>query len=97
MDLSDSGGKVRMVDLYSRSALPTDSHTSPPPPLPGEGNHELEPNTADLKKTMPPLIKNKSRVFYGKEPPGGESTTTECGFNYQLLTVIYRSSPMGSF
>ena len=31
-----------------------------------------------------------------QEPPRGESTTTECGFNYQLLTVIYRSSPMGS-
>ena len=33
---------------------------------------------------------------YGQEPPSGESTTTECGFNYQLLLVIYRSSPMGS-
>ena len=28
-------------------------------------------------------------VFYGQEPPSGESTTTECGFNYQLLAVIY--------
>ena len=27
------------------------------------------------------LIK-KSKVFYGQEPPRGESTTTECGFNY---------------
>ena len=24
------------------------------------------------------------KVFYGKEPPSGESTTTECGVNYQL-------------
>ena len=37
----------------------------------------------------------KGKVFYGQEPPSGESTTTECGFNYQLLAVIYRSSPMG--
>ena len=25
----------------------------------------------------------------GQEPPSGESPTTECGFNYQLLSVIY--------
>ena len=31
----------------------------------------------------------KGKVFYGQEPPSGESTTTECGFNYQLLAVIY--------
>ena len=31
----------------------------------------------------------KGKVFYGQENPSGESTTTECGFNYQLLAVIY--------
>ena len=31
----------------------------------------------------------QGKVFYGQEPPSGESTTTECGFNYQLLTVMY--------
>ena len=31
----------------------------------------------------------KGKVFYGQEPPSGESTTTECGFNYQLFAVIY--------
>ena len=36
------------------------------------------------------------KVFYGQEPPSGESTTTECGLNYQLLAVIYCISPMGS-
>ena len=30
----------------------------------------------------------KAKVFYGQEPPSGESTTTECGVNYQLLAVI---------
>ena len=39
---------------------------------------------------------SKGKVFNGQEPPSGESTTTECGFNYQLLAVIYWSSPMGS-
>ena len=29
--------------------------------------------------------KGKGKVFYGQEPPSAESTTTECGFNYQLL------------
>ena len=41
---------------------------------------------ADLKLTS----KGKEgKVFYGQEPPSGESTTTECMFNYQLLGVIY--------
>ena len=31
----------------------------------------------------------KGKVFYGLEPSSGESTTTEWGFNYQLLAVIY--------
>ena len=30
----------------------------------------------------------KGKVCYVKEPPSGESTTTECGFNYQLLAVV---------
>ena len=42
------------------------------------------------------VTKGIGKVFYGQDPPSGESTTTECGFNYQLLAVIYRSSPMGS-
>ena len=33
-------------------------------------------------------VKVKGKVVYGQEPPSGESTTTECGFNYQLLAVI---------
>ena len=28
----------------------------------------------------------KGIVFYGQEPPCGESTTTECGVNFQLRT-----------
>ena len=32
--------------------------------------------------------KGKRKVFYGQEPLSGESTTTECGVNYQLLGVI---------
>ena len=35
------------------------------------------------------IIKGKGKVFYGQEPPSGESTTTECGFNHQLLAVMY--------
>ena len=30
---------------------------------------------------------SKGKVFYGQEPPSGESTTTEYGVNYQLLAV----------
>ena len=35
------------------------------------------------------LEKGKGKVFYGQEHPSGESTITECGFNYHLLAVIY--------
>ena len=35
------------------------------------------------------LGEGKGKVFYGQEPPSGEFTTTECGFNYQLLAVMY--------
>ena len=31
----------------------------------------------------------KVKVFYGQEPPSGESTTTESGVNYQLLSVMH--------
>ena len=40
------------------------------------------------------FTKVKGKVFYGQEPPSGESTTTEYGVNYKLLAVIYWSSPM---
>ena len=45
--------------------------------------HFLHKNGTALKK---------SEVFYGQDRPGGESTTTECGVSYQLLSVIYCSS-----
>ena len=34
------------------------------------------------------FILGKGEVFYGQEPPSIESTTG-CGFNYQLLAVMY--------
>ena len=33
------------------------------------------------------MFVKKVTVFYGQEPSSGESTTTECGINYQLLAV----------
>ena len=38
-----------------------------------------------------PTYKVKGKVFYGQEPLSGESTTTECGGNYQLLAVDHTS------
>ena len=35
------------------------------------------------------VIKGEGKVFYGHEHPSGESTSTECGVNYQLLAVMY--------
>ena len=38
----------------------------------------------------------KGKVFYGQEPPSGESTTTECGVNYQRLAVITEVAQWGT-
>ena len=38
----------------------------------------------------------KGKVVYGQEPPSGESTTTESGFNYQLLAVITEVAQWGA-
>ena len=40
--------------------------------------------------------KRKGKVVYGQEPPSGESTTTECGSNYQLLAVITEVAQCGA-
>ena len=42
------------------------------------------------------LTGEKGKVVYGQEPPSGESTTTECGFNYQLLAVITEVAQWGA-
>ena len=46
--------------------------------------------------TMVLPLKVKGKVFYGQEPPSGESTTTECGFNYQLRAVITEVAQWGA-
>ena len=38
---------------------------------------------------MSGCVVTESKVFYGQEPPSGESTTTESGVNYQLLAVMH--------
>ena len=40
--------------------------------------------------------RHKGKVVYGQEPPSGDSTTTECGFNYQLLAVITEVAQWGA-
>ena len=34
-------------------------------------------------------VPKEGKVFYGQEPPSGESTTTESGVDYQLLSVMH--------
>ena len=34
-------------------------------------------------------VKSKGKVFYGQDPPSGESSTIECSVNCQLLAVIF--------
>ena len=37
-----------------------------------------------------------SKVFYGQEPPSGESTATEYGVNYQLFAVYTEAAQFGT-
>ena len=39
---------------------------------------------------------NVKVVFYGDEPPSGESTTAECGVNYKLIAVITETAQWGT-
>ena len=41
-------------------------------------------------------MEKKGKVVYGQGPLSGESTTTECGFNYQLLAVITEVAQWGA-
>ena len=41
-------------------------------------------------------MSDHDKVFYGQEPPSGESTATECGVNYQLLAVITEVAQWGT-
>ena len=70
----------------------TANHPAPPPPT---DYHTLPLITISILYTTAPLHTNpplsnkgKGKVFYGQEPPSGESTTTERGVNYQLIAVI---------
>ena len=40
-------------------------------------------------------VVGKRKLFYGHEPSSGESTTTECAVNYQLLAVMLLKLPNG--
>ena len=42
------------------------------------------------------ILNCKGKVVYGQEPPSGESTTAECGFNYQLRAVITEVTQWGA-
>ena len=43
------------------------------------------------------LLVSKGKVFYDQGFPWGESTTTACGVNYQLLTVKLLKCPTGNY
>ena len=57
-------------------------------------NHLLESLVTHSDKSG--KTESKGKVFYGQEHPSGESTTTECGFNYQLLAVITEVAQWGT-
>ena len=42
-----------------------------------------------LEMNIPDDGSKKAKLFYGQKPPSGESTTTDCEVNYQLLAIIY--------
>ena len=52
-------------------------------------NSSTASESSDPARTMGGVVIRKGKVFYGQERPSGEYTTTEYGFNYQLLAVMY--------
>ena len=53
------------------------------------GHSYTASESSDPARTIGEVVSRKGKVFYGQESPSGESTTTEYGFNYQLLAVMY--------
>ena len=49
-----------------------------------------------IKTCIYMMVKVKGKVFYGQEPPSGESTKTESGVNYQLLSVMTEAAHWGT-
>ena len=41
-------------------------------------------------------LKSKGKILHGQEIPSGESTTTECGVNCQLLAPISEAAQLGT-
>ena len=65
----------------------------------GHSNHfyRIEDRDDELSRSSNGIIEGKKgKVVYGQEPPSGESTTTECGFNCQLLAVITEVAQWGA-
>ena len=84
------------VDPIDWQLPPARYRTVPPErhlPLPG-----IDPATLRIRgnQLAYAATKGKSKVFYGQDPPSGESTTTEYGVNYQLITVITEVSQRGT-
>ena len=42
------------------------------------------------------IVISKAKVFYGQEPPSGESTTTECRFNISYLQLFTEVAQWGA-
>ena len=59
-------------------------------------NASLDMKFSRAESMMPTEDKGKGKVFYGQEPPSGESTTTECRFSYQLLAVMSEAAQWGT-
>ena len=60
----------------------------------------LKDITNDIMSKMSHLFNSPVKVFYGQEPPSGESTVnynkSECEVNYQLLAVITEVAQWGT-
>ena len=64
--------------------------------VPGGENNFTQNRYNKLPKISAKEQKGKGKIFYCQEPPSGESTTTECGVNYQLLAVITEVAQWGT-
>ena len=58
-------------------------------PFPSHTKERCSKSIPTILLKLSDIVKGKGKILYGQEPPSGESTTTECGVNYQLLVVMY--------
>ena len=78
----------RIAQRSSQVSLPKRDQVTPEERLPSHGQAHHHSLCNGTKLRMEAAHGHKGKVFYGQEPPRGESPTNEREVNYQLVAVM---------